>query len=109
MRSLEYLHHTSEYIYNCVQVMGNTGITQTVESKMRTATSKLTKKYQASIPEPVRQLLHLDAGDEIAFVIEDDDVHLRKARPVDLAFAQSIEGTLNEWMSAADEEAYRDL
>jgi len=76
---------------------------------MHTATSKLTKKYQATIPEPVRQLLHLDAGDEIAFDIEDDDVHLRKARPVDLAFAQSIEGTLNEWTSEADEEAYRDL
>ena len=72
---------------------------------MHTATSKLTKKYQATIPEPVRQLLHLDAGDEIAFDIEDDNVHLRKARPVDLAF----EGTLNEWMSEADEEAYRDL
>ena len=72
---------------------------------MHTATSKLTKKYQATIPEPVRQLLHLDAGDEIAFDIEDDDVHLRKARPVDLAFAKSIEGTLNKWMSEADEEA----
>ena len=76
---------------------------------MKTATSKLTKKYQATIPEPVRQLLHLDTGDEIAFDFEDDDVHLRKARPVDLAFAQSIEGTLNEWTSDADEEAYHDL
>jgi antitoxin PrlF len=80
-----------------------------MESMMRAATSKLTKKYQATIPEPVRQLLHLNAGDEIAFDIEDDDVHLRKASPVDLAFTQSIEGTLNEWMSEADEEAYRDL
>ena len=76
---------------------------------MPTTTSKLTRKYQATIPEPVRKLLHLDAGDVIAFDIEDDNVHLRKANPVDLAFAQSIEGTLNEWISAADEEAYRDL
>lgn len=76
---------------------------------MQTATSKLTKKYQATIPEPVRKLLHLETGDEIAFDIEDNDVHLRKARPVDLAFTQSIEGTLNEWTSEADEEAYRDL
>ncbi len=76
---------------------------------MPATTSKLTRKYQATIPEPVRKLLHLDAGDEIAFDIEDDNVHLRKANPVDLAFAQSIEGTLNEWISAADEEAYRDL
>ncbi len=76
---------------------------------MQTATSKLTRKYQATIPEPVRKLLHLEAGDEIAFDIEDNDVHLRKARPVDFAFAQSIEGTLTEWATEADEEAYRDL
>ncbi len=76
---------------------------------MQTATSKLTRKYQATIPEPVRKLLHLESGDEIAFDIEDNDVHLRKARPVDLAFAQSIEGTLTEWATEADEEAYRDL
>ena len=76
---------------------------------MQTATSKLTKKYQATIPEPVRKLLHLETGDEIAFDIENNDVHLRKARPVDLAFAQSIEGTLTEWATQADEEAYRDL
>jgi AbrB family looped-hinge helix DNA binding protein len=76
---------------------------------MLTATSKLTKKYQATIPEPVRKLLHLETGDEIAFDIEDDNVHLRKARPVDLAFAKSIEGTLTEWATEADEEAYRDL
>ena len=76
---------------------------------MKTTTSKLTKKYQATIPEPVRSLLHLESGDEIAFDIEGDHVHLRKARPVDLAFAQSVEGTLTEWATKADEEAYRDL
>ncbi len=76
---------------------------------MQTVTSKLTRKYQATIPEPVRKLLHLKSGDEIAFDIENNDVHLRKARPVDLAFAQSIEGTLTEWTTRADEEAYRDL
>ncbi len=76
---------------------------------MQTATSKLTKKYQATIPGPVRKLLHLETGDEIAFDIDGDDVYLRKARPVDLAFAQSIEGTLTEWATEADEEAYRDL
>ena len=76
---------------------------------MQTAISKLTRKYQATIPEPVRKLLHLESGDEIAFDIEDDNVHLRKARPVDIAFAQSIESTLTEWATEADEEAYRDL
>ena len=57
----------------------------------------------------MRRLLHLEAGDAIAFDIEDNDVHVRKARPVDLAFTRSLEGTLNEWTSEADEEAYRNL
>ena len=76
---------------------------------MQTATSKLTKKYQATIPEPVRRLLHLQAGDAIAFDIENNDIRLRKARPIDLVFAQSLEGTLSEWASEADEKAYHDL
>jgi len=73
------------------------------------ATSKLTEKYQTTIPDTVRRLLYLEAGDVIAFDIKDKDVHIRKARPPDLAFTQSLEDTLNEWASEADEEAYRDL
>ena len=76
---------------------------------METATSKLTRKYQATIPEPVRRLLRLEAGDSIAFDIKNNHVHIRKARPVDLAFTRSLEGTLSEWASEADEEAYRGL
>jgi len=76
---------------------------------MLTATSKLTKKYQATIPEPVRKLLHLKMGDEIAFDIEKGGVHLRRARSVDIAFTQSLESTLSEWTTEEDEEAYSDL
>lgn len=76
---------------------------------MQTATSKLTKKYQATIPEPVRNILHLDAGDTIAFDIEDNGIYLRKARSVDLVFAKSLEETMNEWASEADEESYSGL
>jgi antitoxin PrlF len=76
---------------------------------MQTTTSKLTSKYQATIPEPVRKALHLRAGDTVAFDIENNQIRLRKAQSLDLAFAQALEGTLNEWESAADEEAYRDL
>ncbi len=49
---------------------------------MQTAISKLTKKYQAAVPAPVRKKLNLDAGDVVAFEIEDDIVKLRKARPI---------------------------
>lgn len=76
---------------------------------MLTTSSKLTSKYQTTIPAPVRKLLHLEAGDSIAFDIEDNHVNIRKAQTIDLVFAQSIEGTLGEWTSVADEEAYREL
>ena len=51
---------------------------------MQTAIGKLTKKYQATVPAPVRKKLNLAAGDVVAFEIEDDIVKLRKARPIPL-------------------------
>jgi antitoxin PrlF len=76
---------------------------------MTTATSKLTRKYQATIPAPVRDVLHLEAGDTVAFDIDEGGIRLRKARPRDVEFAGALEGTLSEWSSESDEEAYRDL
>jgi antitoxin PrlF len=76
---------------------------------MPISTSKLTRKYQATIPEAVREKLDLHAGDVIAFEIENDAVVIRKVRPIDIAFAQALVGTLSEWASEHDEEAYRDL
>jgi AbrB family looped-hinge helix DNA binding protein len=93
--------------------MGNTSITFGFLGgvrEMNTATSKLTRKYQATIPAPVREVLHLDAGDTVAFDIEEEGViRLRKGSAVDIGFARALEGTLDEWGSEADEEAYRDL
>ncbi len=76
---------------------------------MQTVVSKVTKKYQATIPELVRKNLSLEAGDTIAFDLEDGRIFLRKAQAVDLAFIQSLEGTLTEWGSSFDEEACGDL
>jgi len=76
---------------------------------MQTATSKLTKKYQATVPEPVRKILELKAGDVIAFDIENDYIKLRKARPLDIEFSSALIPTLSEWESQNDEDAYNDL
>ena len=71
--------------------------------------SRLTSKFQATIPLPVRTALGLKQGDALAFEIENGLVRLTRASPRDIAFAQAVEGTLSEWDSAADEEAYRGL
>ena len=73
-------------------------------------TSKLTTKSQATIPGAIRKLLGLNPGDSVAFEIEQGQkVVIRKANPVDFEFAFALEGTLSEWFSKNDEEAYRDL
>ena len=68
--------------------------------------SRLTSKYQATIPEKIRKILGLKKGDLIAFKIQRDKVILRKSPPIDLKFAKAIENTLSEWNSESDEEAY---
>ena len=75
-----------------------------------TATSKLTSKCQATIPERIRDVLGLGPGDSVLFeVTEDERVVLRRATPLDLEFARALQGTLSEWFSPEDEEAYADL
>jgi antitoxin PrlF len=69
-------------------------------------TSRLTSKAQTTIPQPVRVALHLEAGDELAYVIEGDRVLLTKAQPQP---AEDPFGAFGEWDSAADRRAYGDL
>lgn len=76
---------------------------------METETSKLTSKYQATIPEAVRKAIGLQAGDRIAFDIEDGVIRLRKAVPLDQEYCRALEETLSEWNTAEDQAAYRDL
>jgi antitoxin PrlF len=76
---------------------------------MQTAISKLTKKYQATVPEVVRSKLKLKAGDVIAFEIDNEIIKIRKARPIDIEFSSALVPTLSEWESQNDEEAYNDL
>lgn len=73
------------------------------------ASSRMTQKYQTTIPAKIRKLLGLQSGDLIGFDVKEGDVVLKKASPLDVAFAKAIEGTLSEWASDEDEEAYRDL
>ncbi|MBN4053836.1 AbrB/MazE/SpoVT family DNA-binding domain-containing protein [Haliea sp. AH-315-K21] len=71
--------------------------------------SRLTAKYQATIPSRVRKILDLQAGDSVIFDIENSVVQLRKASPIELEFSAALNDTLHEWHSKADDEAYREL
>ena len=76
----------------------------------RIVSSKLTSKFQATIPKEVRETLHLTSKDQIVYeILEDNIVVVRKASPVDKIYLKGLDQTLSEWNSESDEEAYKDL
>jgi antitoxin PrlF len=72
-------------------------------------TAKVTAKFQTTVPASVRKALHLQVGDFIGFEVVGNEVKLRRATPIDLAFNQALEGTLSEWNSDQDERAFKGL
>jgi AbrB family looped-hinge helix DNA binding protein len=42
--------------------------------------SKVTDKFQATIPKAARNLLELDSGDRVVFLLEHDHVVVKKGR-----------------------------
>jgi antitoxin PrlF len=77
---------------------------------MPVASSRLTSKGQATVPLRVRRKLGLKPGDTVIFEeSEAGIVNLRKAEALDLEWLSALEGTLSEWSSENDDQAYRDL
>ncbi len=80
---------------------------------MRTQTkysSRLTSKFQATVPLMIRKHLHLKKSDEIIYeLLNDGTVVIRKTTPLDMEYLKSIESTLIEWNSEDDERAYKNL
>jgi len=74
------------------------------------AIAKITAKGQTTIPQDVRAALKVAPGDLIAWdVAADGTATVRRVQAMDLEYLRAVEGTLSEWNSAADEEAYRGL
>ena len=48
--------------------------------------SKLTEKYQTTIPLEVRKRLHLKKGDYVGFEIKENMIILKKPTPFDLEY-----------------------
>ena len=72
--------------------------------------SKLTTKYQTTIPKSIRHKLNLQPGDYVQFRESNGQVVVDKVSKVDTDYLQAVGATLeSEWLSSADEEAYADL
>jgi AbrB family looped-hinge helix DNA binding protein len=71
---------------------------------MNKASARVTSKSQLVLPRAVREQLGVGPGDTLVFRFGADGVFVEKAATQDDPFA-----TFEEWSSAADDEAYRDL
>jgi AbrB family looped-hinge helix DNA binding protein len=72
--------------------------------------AKISSKGQVTVPTDVRKALHLETGDTLAWDIEADGrIFVRRLEPIDLDYLTAVSGTLSEWNSSEDDEAYRDL
>lgn len=72
--------------------------------------TRLTSKYQATVPADVRAALGLKAGDTIAWDVVDGMARVRKVTAIDVLFLKGVEANLaEEWLSAEDMDAFGDL
>ena len=69
----------------------------------------LTAKGQVTVPKTVREALGLRQGDQLCWELEDGSVRVRVVAPLDVAYLQGLEGTLSEWSSAEDDQAFAQL
>ena len=72
-------------------------------------TSRISGKGQVTIPKKVREALRASSGDLIAYEVEGNIVTLKRVSPFDAAYHEALSQTVNEWATAEDNEAFRDL
>ncbi|MBX9635927.1 AbrB/MazE/SpoVT family DNA-binding domain-containing protein [Nitrosomonas sp.] len=72
--------------------------------------AKISSKGQVTVPAEVRKTLQLKTGDTLAWEVQEDGkISVRRIEPIDVDYISALSGTLSEWSSAEDAEAYRDL
>ena len=71
--------------------------------------AKVTSKGQMTIPKKIRARLGLRRGDIVGLETDGNRVVLTKVSSRDAAHLKALEATLSEWLTEADEQAYRDL
>jgi len=74
------------------------------------SSSKLTSKFQTTIPKEIREKLHLKSGDTIVFkIVDDKTIAIKKAKDFDTQYLKAIQNTLGEWDSDEDDQAFKHL
>ena len=71
--------------------------------------ARVTSRGRITLPVTVRNALGVDRGDLVRFDVEGKRAVISHFFPDGDVFLKALEGTLGEWLSAADEKAYGDL
>ena len=72
--------------------------------------AKVSSKGQVTVPAEVRKTLQLKTGDTLAWEVQEDGkISVRRIEPIDVDYISALSGTLSEWSSVEDDEAYRVL
>jgi antitoxin PrlF len=71
--------------------------------------NKISAKGQVTIPAKLRMALGASPGDLIAYELEGKSLRLKKFEPFAAAYQAAIAGTIEEWNSPEDHEAFLDL
>lgn len=76
---------------------------------MATRVAKITSKGQMTIPKAARDAVRLVEGDFVVVEVEGDRLIVRKVAAGRDPYLIGLEASLDEWNSAEDEAAWRDL
>ena len=79
-----------------------------METTKKLLASRVTSTFQITIPQSIRDAMGISQGDVVVFEIEEGRVFIKKLQPLNLDYLNAFSGTLSEWSSSKDEEAYRD-
>lgn len=72
--------------------------------------AKIDSKGQVTVPAEIRRALDVKAGDVLIWNVESKHkVVVRRAPAVDVDYLAAITGSLPEWDSAEDDEAFCEL
>jgi len=81
-----------------------------MEDAVMSTIVKINAEGQTTIPLEIYNALAVKPGDLIEWEVTGDGrAEVRRILPVDDAYLHGLAGTLNEWASRQDDEAYGDL
>ena len=71
--------------------------------------ARITARGRTTIPKAIREAAGLREGDMLAFEVEGDHLRVCRIVPDRDGYLLGLSGTMNEWASPEDEDAWRGL